>query len=406
MRVAQAWAGTGWGAQFIPRIGMEVIVTFLGGDVDRPLITGCVPNAINVPAFPLPGSKTKSGFRTQSTPGGGGYNELSFEDAKGEEVICLRAQRDLDEKILWNQTTAIGHNRHLRVGASLDEQIALDHASTVSGDRRETVRGAAQFSAGGERFASVGTNDIRHVVGNDCTIIAGNAIHNVSGMLAEHVQQGYTLGVKGHYDVHIGEHDAPKHGTVFASGNYRIIAGKEAVLHAERSLTLTCGTSTITLSPDGITIKAASVTLEGSKVLVRGDGPEIRVGQATEIVSDKIHLQAKDAAIDLERDVRIDGKMVKLNCGPDRIKANKEGEEAPTHAIIRVLQHLTDTPCERMNVTVANAKGETREYLSGSDGTIRVEFSPEEKSTALRVVSMRHADDDDRTIHLSDIGRS
>ena len=97
VRVAQAWAGAGWGFQFVPRIGMEVVVTFVGGDVDRPLITGCVPNAINVPPFMLPAQRTRSGIRTRTTPKGEGGNELSFEDRKGAEeirfmlaVICTR----------------------------------------------------------------------------------------------------------------------------------------------------------------------------------------------------------------------------------------------------------------------------------------------------------------------------
>jgi type VI secretion system secreted protein VgrG len=89
IRVSQAWAGSGWGFEFLPRVGMEVVVTFLGGDVDRPLITGCVPNAINKPPFRLPEHKTQSGIRTQSTPGGDGFNELMFEDLKGLEQINL-----------------------------------------------------------------------------------------------------------------------------------------------------------------------------------------------------------------------------------------------------------------------------------------------------------------------------
>src|ERR1700733_7302567 len=108
--VAQAWAGAGWGFQFIPRIGMEVVVTFVGGDVDRPLITGCVPNAINVPPFVLPGQRTRSGIRTRTTPKGDGGNELSFEDKKGQELIHVRAQRDMDEKIVRDRVTAVGHN--------------------------------------------------------------------------------------------------------------------------------------------------------------------------------------------------------------------------------------------------------------------------------------------------------
>jgi type VI secretion system secreted protein VgrG len=406
VRVAQAWAGPGWGFQFVPRIGMEVVVTFVGGDTDRPLVTGCVPNALNVPPFALPASKTKSGIRTRSTPKGQGHNELSFEDRKGAELVHLHAERDLDEKVNRNHTSAIGHNKRLTVGACLDEHVEQDHATTVQGDRRESVRGAAMFSAGGDRTASVGKNDVRHVAGNDCAIVTGNAVRQIAGTVAEHVQHGYALAVREHYELQVGTHDAPRHAIVYVSGNHRIVAGQDAVVHAERSLTLACGKSTITLTPEGIIIKAPSVTVEGGAVSMKGKGPEVRVGDKVEIISDRILLQAKEATIDLEHDARIDAKLVKLNCGPDRVKRDGEGAGDEQHAVIQVVHHMAGTPCERMKVTVADAKGKTREYVTAPDGTIRIEFGPEEKSGALRIVGMRHADDEDRTIHMTDIGRS
>ena len=108
IRVAQTWAGAGWGALTVPRVGMEVVVHFLEGDPDKPLVTGCVYNATHPP--PLE-SHTKSGFRTNSSPGGGGANELSFEDKKGEEQLYLHAQRDFVKVIERNVVTIIGGTR-------------------------------------------------------------------------------------------------------------------------------------------------------------------------------------------------------------------------------------------------------------------------------------------------------
>src|SRR5262249_39620130 len=90
IRVAQPWAGTNWGAQFIPRAGMEVLVSFLGGDLDRPVVIGTLYNATHPLPFPIPDKLTQSGIRTQSTPDGGGFNELVFDDARGREVVMLR----------------------------------------------------------------------------------------------------------------------------------------------------------------------------------------------------------------------------------------------------------------------------------------------------------------------------
>ena len=100
IRVATSWAGSGWGIQHIPRVGQEVVVTFLDGDPDRPLIVGSVYNPLHMPPFSLPGNKTQSGIRTHSTPDGGAgeSNEICFEDAKGDEEIYIHAQKDRDGK--------------------------------------------------------------------------------------------------------------------------------------------------------------------------------------------------------------------------------------------------------------------------------------------------------------------
>src|SRR5690606_27366984 len=95
VRVVQPWAGNNWGFLWLPRIGMEVAVTFVDGDVDRPIVTGCLYNDANQPPY-LPGEKTKSTIKSQSSPGGDGFNELRFEDAAGSEEIFLHAQKDLN----------------------------------------------------------------------------------------------------------------------------------------------------------------------------------------------------------------------------------------------------------------------------------------------------------------------
>ena len=94
IRVGQLWASGGWGSMWIPRIGMEVIVEFLEGDPDRPIVTGCVYNGTNKPPYPLPGEKTKSTIKSNSSKGGGGSNEMRFEDKKGSEEIYIHAQKD------------------------------------------------------------------------------------------------------------------------------------------------------------------------------------------------------------------------------------------------------------------------------------------------------------------------
>jgi type VI secretion system secreted protein VgrG len=129
-RVAQNWAYKQWGGMIIPRIGMEVMVEFLDGDPDRPLVTGSVYNADAMPPYSLPANKTKSVFRTQ-THKGGGFNELTFEDEKGREEIYVHAQRDhrihvensRSKRIDNNQSESIGHNKTIEVGNNHHEVI-------------------------------------------------------------------------------------------------------------------------------------------------------------------------------------------------------------------------------------------------------------------------------------------
>lgn len=136
VRVVQMWAGPGWGSTFIPRVGMEVVISFLDGDPDRPLCVGCVFNGQNPPPYPLPDQRTKTTLRTQSSPGGKGYNELCFEDAAGHEQIMLRAQRDYSETVQHDRSRTVGN----------DETVSVAGGRTVSidGNQSVSVKGTGQ----------------------------------------------------------------------------------------------------------------------------------------------------------------------------------------------------------------------------------------------------------------------
>jgi hypothetical protein len=126
VRVAQAWAGSGFGSQFIPRVGMEVLVSFLGGNSDRPVITGCLHNAANVTPFRLPDAKQVSGIRTRSSPDSLGYNELSFDDSVGAEQVLLRSERNLDLQAGHDRTESVGARRSSIVQGDDQLQVGLD----------------------------------------------------------------------------------------------------------------------------------------------------------------------------------------------------------------------------------------------------------------------------------------
>ena len=137
IRVAQMWAGNGYGTMFIPRIGMEVVVDFLEGDPDKPIAVGCVYNGINKPPYALPGEATKSTIKTLSSKGGGGTNELRFEDKKGSEEVFLQAQKDFNTQRQGRIDTesSAGHARPdqqdpVRAGpTSRDDHTTVDRRS-------------------------------------------------------------------------------------------------------------------------------------------------------------------------------------------------------------------------------------------------------------------------------------
>ena len=176
LRVSSSWAGDSFGAVTIPRIGMEVVVTYLEGNPDNPLITGCVPNKITPVPYSLPANKTKTVLRSHSSPHSGGYNELSIEDRAGQELIYLRAQRDIEQVILNDSDTKIGNDR--------SEQITRDSHSLISNDRFEQVdnnsssliKGDELHTTQGLRSTVIGGNELISITGNSSTTADGTLV--------------------------------------------------------------------------------------------------------------------------------------------------------------------------------------------------------------------------------------
>ena len=182
MRVSYPWAGKGWGAISIPRVGQEVIVDFLEGDPDQPIVTGRVFNAEQMPPYPLPDGKMQSGIRSRSTKGGAqNFNEFSMDDTKGSEIMVLHAERDLQHSVENDAREVVGKNRHLTVTADQKEMVKGSKHATIQGERREKVTGNLSVNVGGARHEKVGSihafeagNEIHLKGGQKVVIEAGN----------------------------------------------------------------------------------------------------------------------------------------------------------------------------------------------------------------------------------------
>ncbi len=151
IRVAQSWAGNKWGMVFIPRIGMEVIAHFLDGDPDQPIITGSVYNPEMMPPYALPDEKTKSTMKSNSSKGGGGFNEFRIEDKKGSEQIFIHAEKDQDIRVKNDCKEIIKHDRHLIVENEQFEKVGCDKHLQVSGNQNEKVGGSVSLNCGGSQ---------------------------------------------------------------------------------------------------------------------------------------------------------------------------------------------------------------------------------------------------------------
>lgn len=186
IRVAHSWAGNQWGTIYLPRVGQEVIVEFLEGDPDKPLVTGQVYNENNKPPYDLPAKKNISGIKTRSTKGGGGFNEITMDDTKDKEQIFIHAQKQYDQRTNKDHLSWIGKHQHHRVeGSSFDDTY---------GDKHHTVGGELNFFV--KDTLSIETEaDIHQKVSQNYAHESGQEIHLKAGMKVI-IEAGMQLSLK------------------------------------------------------------------------------------------------------------------------------------------------------------------------------------------------------------------
>jgi type VI secretion system secreted protein VgrG len=239
IRASQPWAGGNWGAMWIPRIGQEVLVSFLEGDPDRPVITGRVYNANQMPPYTLPDYQTRSTFMSRSSKGGGSsnYNELRFEDLKEHEQIFMNAEMDMDLRVEKDSREFIGANRHLIVTTNQVEQVQTDKHLHVKGNHFEAVDGNMSLNVTGNQMESVTGNKSLAVTGNQSESVTGNLSLAVTGQQQD---TSMSYAMKTDTTIHLN-------------------AGVSAVIEAGVDLTLKVGSNFIDINPAGVFITGTMV---------------------------------------------------------------------------------------------------------------------------------------------------
>ena len=318
VRVSQLWAGKTWGGMHIPRMGQEVIVEFLEGDPDRPIVTGRVYNGDQTVPYALPANKTQSGIKSRSSKGGSGanFNEIRFEDKKGSEQVYIHAEKNQDNIVENDETTEVGHDRtehvghdekitidnnrtekvgvneDITIGSNRTEKVGIDESITIGSNRSKTVGasetckvalqrthlvgvnetigvGAAQeigigafqaVAVGAYQTVKVGAYQNISVGANQSTDVGANQSLSVSGNQSRSVDGDASKTVKGNDSLGV---DGNRSADV--KGDDSLKVGKNLVIDAADSITITTGSASISMKKDGtIVIKGKDITVEGS----------------------------------------------------------------------------------------------------------------------------------------------
>lgn len=272
IRCTQTSAGKGWGSMFIPRVGQEVVVSFLEGDPDRPLITGVVYNADQMPAYTLPEEKTKSYIKTNSSPDGKGYNELRFEDKKDKEQIFVHAQRDFDKRVLNDSKERIYGNRHQIIGWEKDGEKGGDQRETVYQDKHLTVHRNQVEQIGGDMQLLIGGIEGD---GNQEIVVKGDKKELVGNNNHLHIKADRNEKVDGNQSLTVGGDQQEKVGikhALEAGHEIHIKAGMKVTIEAGLQLTLKGPGGFVDIGPAGVTIQGTVVNINSGGAAGSGSG--------------------------------------------------------------------------------------------------------------------------------------
>jgi type VI secretion system secreted protein VgrG len=264
IRVSQSWAGKNWGSIQIPRIGQEVLVDFIHGDPDRPIVIGSVYNGSAMPPYDLPANATMSGVKSRSSKGGDGFNEIRFEDKKDEEQIFIHGQKNQDINIKNDCFETIGNDKHLVVENNRNEEVKADHVEKIGKDRQLSI------------------------TGKEVKEVTGDLALTVDGDVAEVFNKNHSMQVTDDSNIN----------------------GTNIYIEATTKIVLKVGSSSISIEKGGIIIKTGSdIELDaGAKIEIKsGADTKIDAGTNAKIKS------SANTEIEAGANASIKGAMVKIN---------------------------------------------------------------------------------------------
>jgi type VI secretion system secreted protein VgrG len=323
VRVSQGWGGAGYGGMFLPRVGQEVVVECLEGDPDRPIITGRVYNGTNPLPYALPDEKTKSSIKSSTSPGGSGFNELRFEDKKGEEQILIQAEKDVDVYVKNDRRERIRRDHHMIVDRDQIEKVGRDEHRFVDRDQITEITRDHSLKVGGKEMIQ----------------ITGTRSLEVTDDVAEASKANYS-------------HEVGKNLYLKASG---------VVIEGMQELTLKVGGSFVFLDSSGVTIKGSMVKLNS--------GGAAGTGTAGSIVPVSARLDPAEAA----SAAAVQSKKGVKDDRPTHQEPKKDAPPPPNRTWIELeLVDEADKPVPGEPYEVELPNGKIASGTTGADGVARV----------------------------------
>ena len=311
IRVAQVWAGATWGGIHIPRIGQEVIVEFLEGDPDKPIITGCVYNADQMPPYELPKNQTQSGVKSRSSKGAGdaNFNEIRFEDMKGSEELYIHAEKNHTNITENDRSEDVGNDRSLHVGHDKSEKIDNNKTIKVAVDHTEDIGANKTLTVGANHSEKIGANMDINVSSNLSENVGMNYAENVAIAMAINVGAAMAIDVGAAMSTNVGAVNSLVVGAsntkTVGGDDTESVSGKKQVTVAKDLEETIDGAHKETVTKD-FTFKAKTITIEAE---------------------DEIIIKTGDASIGMKKDgtFTINGKDLELKgSGKIQLKADSD----------------------------------------------------------------------------------
>ena len=308
IRVSQPWAGKGWGAVSTPRIGQEVIVDFLEGDPDQPIITGRVYNADCQPPFGFPAGAVSSGIKS-STHKGQGYNEMSMDDTAGKEKFTIHGQYDMNTTVGNNQTNKVGVDQTEDVGAKREVTIGSNDKVTIGANRETSIAAKHTVSVGSNEDVSVGGSRQMSVKGKEDVTIGGKSTLQVGGSRTETIAGSHTI--------------VNPRMTITTASQCTVAAGSN-LTGTSAKVNLLAGSKFLANSGGKMDVKAAAALTQQSGAAMNvksGAGLNVQSSAAMNLKSGAAMKTEASGAMNLKAGGPINGKgsIIKLN-SPTNIK--------------------------------------------------------------------------------------